>query len=265
MALIFLPLTSIFTTFVFKILPDKAPEKGLDPVIRHLDDSVISTPALAIDSARSEIARMAKILGRMLDIVVIPFVTKKAEDKKDVYDPKLSLLEGIEMRENKIDFLETRIVDYLLQITRQELSEAQAGEVYGMISIVKDMESIGDIINNKMVPLIDRKKALDTDFSKGGKKELIAYHENVCLQIRRLEHTFTEIDPEIARKTILMEEKYLDLLSQYRRQLLTLLTREEDMPMETYEVYWELTDLMKQINVFTGNIVKTILASIGKV
>ena len=265
MALIFLPFSAIFARLVFKILPDKAPEKGFDPVIRHLDENVISTPALAIDSARSEIARMAKLLGRMLDAVIIPFVSKEAEAKKDEYDPKLSLLEGIEMRENQIDFLETKIGNYLFQITRQELSEEQASEVYGMISIVKDVESIGDIINNRMVQLIDKKEALDKDFSKGGQKELIAYHKNVCLQIRRVEHTFTEIDPEIARKTILMQEKYLDLLSQYRGQLLTLLTREQDMPMETYEVYWELIDLMKQINVFTGNIVRTILTSIGQV
>ena len=265
MALIFLPFSAIFARLVFKILPDKAPGKGIDPVVRHLDESVISTPAIAIDSARSEIARMAKLLGRMLDAIIIPFVSKEAEAKKDEYDPKLSLLEGIEMRENQIDFLETKIGNYLLQITRQELSEEQASEVYGMISIVKDVESIGDIINNRMVPLIDKKEALDQDFSKGGQKELIAYHKNVCLQIRRVEHTFTEIDPEIARKTILMQEKYLDLLSQYRGQLLTLLTREQDMPMETYEVYWELIDLMKQINVFTGNIVRTILTSIGQV
>ncbi len=264
-AVLFLPFTGIFAKYVFKILPDKAPEKGIDPVLRHLDESVISTPVMAIDSARSEIARMAKLLGRMLDVIVIPFVSKKAETRKDEYDPKLSLLEGIEMRENQIDFLEAKIVDYLLQITRQELSEEQASEVYGMISIVKDMESIGDIINNRMVPLIDRKKALEKDFSKGGKTEVIAYHEKICLQIRRLEHSFTEIDPEIARKTVLMEEKYLDLLSQYRGQLLTLLTREQDMPMETYEVYWELIDLMKQINVFTGNIVKAILTSIGQI
>jgi phosphate:Na+ symporter len=201
----------------------------------------------------------------MLDAIIIPFVSKKAKAKKDEYDPKLSLLEGIEMRENQIDFLETKIGDYLLQITRQELSDELASEAYGMISIVKDMESIGDIINNRMVPLVDKKKVLDKDFSKEGNNELIAYHKNVCMQIGRLEHTFTEIDPEIARKTVLMEEKYLDLLSQYRSRFLIRLTREQDMPAETYEVYWELIDLMKQINVFTGNIANTILSSIVQV
>ena len=162
----------------------------------------------------------------------------------------------------KLDFLEERIVDYLFQITRQELSEEQVSEVYGMISIVKDMESIGDIIHNKMIPMIDRKEALDKDFSQEGRKELMTYHENVCKQIHRLEHTFAEIDPTMARKVVLMEEKYLEFLSQYRSELLTRLTKEQRQPMKTHLVYWDLMDLMKQINVFTDNIAKTILASI---
>jgi phosphate:Na+ symporter len=260
LALIFLPFATVFARLVYRILPDKAEEKGIEPAIRHLDKSMISTPVLAIDSARSEISRMAKILGRMLDAVIVPFIYEKPG--QDKHDPQLSLLEGIEMREKKIDFLETRIGDYLLQITRQEMSDKQASEVYGMISIIKDMESIGDIIHNKMILLIDRKKALDRDFSEEGKKELLTYHGNICKQLKRLEHTFAEIDPEVARKTVLMEEKYIDLLSQYQSDLLPRLTKEQKQPMKTHRVYWDLMDLLKQINVFTGNIAKTILTSI---
>jgi len=260
LALIFLPFTSVFARLVLKILPDKAEERSIEPVTRHLDKSMISTPVLGIDSARSEISRMAKILGRMLDDAIIPFVSQKPWSHE--HGSQLSLIKEIEVREKKIDFLEMKIGDYLLQITRQELSKEQASEVYGMISIVKDMESIGDIIHNKMVPLIDRKEALDKDFSEEGKKELMTYHENVCKQIHRLEHTFAEIDPAMAKKIVLMEEKYLELLSQYRSELLTRLTQEQKDPLDTRGVYWELMDLLKQINVFTGNIAKTILTSV---
>jgi len=260
LALVFLPFTSFFARLVLKILPEKAEERSIEPVTRHLDKSMISTPVLAIDSARSEISRMAKILGRMLDAIIIPFTSK--DPWLDERYPQLSLLETIEERRKKLDFLETKIVDYMMQVTRQELPEDQAIEVSGMISIVKDMESIGDIIHNKMVPLIDLKEALDKDFSKKGKNELISYHKNISKQISRLEHTFAELDPEMARKTVLLEKKYLDLLSQYQSELLTRFTGELKQPMKTHRVYWDLMDLLKQINVFTGNIEKTILTSI---
>ena len=262
LALIFLPFATMFAKLVKKILPDKPEEKDIEPVIRHLDKSMISTPALALDSARSEISRMARILGGMLKAIIAPFASK--EPWLDERYPHLSTLEAIEVREKKINFLETNIVDYLFQITRQELSDEQANEVYGMISTVRDMESIGNIIHNKMIPMINLKDAMEKDFSKKGRRELLAYHESICKQISRLEHTYAEIDPEIARKTIIMEEKYLDLLSQYRSELLTRLTKEQKQPLKTHRVYWELMDLLKQINVFTDNISKTILTSFGK-
>jgi len=53
-------------------------------------------------------------------------------------------------------------------------------------------------------------------------------------------------------------------LAQYQPEFLTRLTKEQEQPMKTHRVYWDLMDLLKQINVFTGNIVKTILTSIAQ-
>ncbi|MCK5353291.1 hypothetical protein KAJ77_11945 [bacterium] len=69
---------------------------------------------MAIDMARTEIARMAKLLGRMLSAVIYPFISE--EGRADEIYPKLSLIDGIEMRENKMNFLEGKVKDYLKQI-----------------------------------------------------------------------------------------------------------------------------------------------------
>jgi phosphate:Na+ symporter len=134
LGLIFLPFTAIFAGFILRIFPDKKELKGVIPATWHLDDSMISTPEFAIDLARTEITRMAKILGRMLRAIIIPFMSDKELIKKqglakeetsllleeiptrDEIFPELSLLEGIDMREEKIDFLEERVGDYLIQI-----------------------------------------------------------------------------------------------------------------------------------------------------
>ena len=63
------------------------------------------------------------------------------------------------MREEKIDFLNEKIHDYLIKIARQGLSNEEADEVYGMISIANDMEFIADIIHRNMIPLITKKKS----------------------------------------------------------------------------------------------------------
>lgn len=279
LGLFFLPITAIFAKFVLKILPEREEEKARELVVWHLDESSISTPALAIDLARAEISRMAKLLERMLRAIIIPFISdeklmnRDAETngeakllveeipKRDEIFPELSLLEGIDLREEKIDFLEEKIGNYLIRIARQDLSDKQVSEVYGMISIVKDMESIGDIIHRNMIPLIAKKRALNMDFSEEGKEELMIYHGKVCRQILLLKEAFAERNPAKAWKIMAREREYLDLESRYRLKHLERLINEQRESIETDEVHMELLDLLKQIIGYSFNIAKTYLAT----
>jgi phosphate:Na+ symporter len=280
LGLVFLPFTAIFAGLILRLFPDKVEEKHLKPATWHLEESAIATPAIAIDLVRSEISRMAKILERMLRAIIIPFMSDANLIKKqglpktetdllleeiptrDEIYPQLSLLEGLDMREEKIDFLEEKVGDYLIQIGRQELSDNETNEVFGMTSIVNDMESIGDIIHRIMMPLIDKKQALTTDFSDEGKEELMIFHVKICKQISRLRDIFAETDPQKALKIMAKEEKYLDLEAQYRSRHLQRFLQQRKETAETHEVHMELLDLLKQINFYAGNIAKTILNSI---
>ena len=49
----------------------------------------------------------------------------------------------------------------MLAVSREKVSADQANEIYGMMSIVKDMESIGDIVHRNMLPLIAKKQAIE--------------------------------------------------------------------------------------------------------
>jgi len=282
LGLFFLPFTVIFARLLLRILPEEKAVKGVIPVTWHLDESMIETPEFAINLARTEISRMSKLLGRMLRAIIIPFMSDAELISKDVKRkeeahllvqeiptqdeifPELTLMEGIDMREEKIDFLDERIVEYLIQVARQELSDEQATEVYSMISIANDLESIGDIIHRNMVPLIDKKKELSFDFSVEGKEELMIYHVKVCKQISRLKEAFSEHNMETAQRIMKKEGKYLNLESQYRLKHLHRLHQKRKESLETHEIHMELMDIFKQINVYTANIAKTYLDTMGK-
>ena len=75
LALVFLPFTAIFAGLLLKILPREEKVKGVIPAIWYLDESMIATPGFAIGLARTEVLRMATILGRMLRAVIIPFIS----------------------------------------------------------------------------------------------------------------------------------------------------------------------------------------------
>ncbi len=278
-AFVFLPFSVVFANLIIRILPAREDEKAIKLATWYIDDSVISTPAVAIDLSRAEISRMAKLLSRMLRAIIIPFMSDekliekeriekeelalllKEIPKNDEIFPHLSLLGGVDMREEKIDYLEEKIGDYLVKIAQQDVSDNQATEVYGMISIIKDMESIGDIIHRNIMPLVTKKQALKMDFSKDGKEEIMIYHEKVRKQIDLLKDAFAERDPIKARKIMQKERKYLDLESRYRAQHLDRICHEKKESIETHEIHMELMDLLKQIIVYSSNIAKTFLTS----
>ena len=275
-----LPFTGLFASIIMKILPAKFEKKPWDAEIKvwHLDDSMIETPSLAIDLVRTEIARMAKILNRMLNAIIIPFISdpdlirahpnipKDEKDRlireipsHDMIFKHLTLQEGIDLRERKIDFLDEKIHEYLMKIARHELNEHEAEEVFKMTSVTNDMESIGDIIHRNMLPLLKKKKALKVEFSTEGKEDLMRYHHKVTKQIRRLQETFEEKDKDIANTIMVKETEYNELETQFRLKHMHRVLQRKGKSLKTHETHLEFMDLLKQINVYTINIAKILV------
>ncbi|PIE70090.1 MAG: sodium:phosphate symporter [Deltaproteobacteria bacterium] len=258
LGVVFLPFTPVFGAFIMKLLPERSlPEDSYEPNISFLDENSIIYPSLALDLVRSEVARMAGKLEKMLRAIAIPFSID--EERMDREYTELTLIEAVDLREREIDFLEYKISDYLYRLAREGVSEKEACMVYAMMSIVKDMESIGDIIVRNIKPLIPKKQALDSDFSPEGREELEIYHQKACKQIRLLKEAFLERDVEKARYIMEKEKKYLDLESQYRIRHLDRMIHARQESVDTHEVHMELMNFMTQIIVYCANIAKNYL------
>ena len=282
LGLVFLPFIGLFSKFIYMIYPDKKPPKSQEIKTHYIEDAMLDTPSLAIDLVRAEMSRMAKLLGRMLNAIIIPFLSDedhitrqsgKDEDtaylireipKQDEFHPDLTLIQGLELREKKINYLQKKISTYLTSIAQGAITEEEAEEVFGMVSIVKDMESMGDIIHRNMIPLIQKKKRLHYDFSMEGKEELLIYHGKTSKQIRLLERAFKQTDPKLAYYIMKKERKYLDLELKYRaRHLKRIILKKEDS-VATTEIHMDLMDLMKQLVLYSANIAQTYINTTPK-
>ena len=126
-----------------------------------------------------------------------------------------------------------------------------------MMSIVSDIENIGDLISRNLLPLMAKKKTLKMDFSEEGHEEITIYHQKACKQLSLLEESFVERNLELANKIMLKERKYLDLEQQYKARHLQRLFSEKSNTVETHEIHMELMDIMKQIIVYSCNIANT--------
>lgn len=278
LGLFFLPFISFFSKLMIKVLPEVEKKADIELKAKYLDDKNISSPALAIELARRELSYMAQILSRMLNTVFIPFISdrKQAGNNISISDeererlineiprtdekyPNLTLFDALDVREEHIDYLNDRVQEFLINISKRESTAAQANELYGLISISSDMESIADLIHRNLLKLIHKKNALERDFSKEGKEELMIYHGKVCRQIERLAEALSERSIEKAIAIMGRERKYLDLEAQYRIKHLERVRHEKLDSVLTHEVHMELMDILKQVVVYTSNIAKTFL------
>ena len=257
LALIFLPFTTLFALAIYKLLPEQDLRTGIEPSIWHLDEDKITTPGLALELARSEISHMMKLIHRMLDAIIQPLVDNRP--RRDMIHPQLSLLEGIVMREDKVDFLDTHITDYLAAVSRQQLKKGQPQEIYSLLSIVKDLESIGDIVEKNLTPLINKKRQLRDNFTGVGRGELEAFHLKIVKQIARCEEAFEKLDPSRAKRVLYKESEYIALENELRQTHFVRICEDVTSSVATHEIHMEIIDLLNQINVHTAGVARTIL------
>ncbi|MGM0418033.1 MAG: Na/Pi cotransporter family protein [Thermodesulfobacteriota bacterium] len=259
--LLFLPFTKFFALFIEKIFPEK-PDKNEEEILflTYLDDKKIVSADVAVYLARKEVARMAGTIKGMLIVSSFPF----SEELKNTPDKRFAgrtLEEGVELREREVDFLEKKISDYLFKIARENVSDEDQKRIYSMVSIVKDLESIGDLIHRNFMNLLAKKNALDVDFSEEGREELQIYHKKALKQISLLKEAFDEKDLSKAAKIMTKERKYLDLELQYRVKHLDRIVCQRAESIETHEIHMELMNILNQVIVYTSNIAKTFVSS----
>ncbi len=146
--IIFIGFTGVLARLVIWLVPEKIEEEKVIIAPKFLSDTLIETPALALQAVRLEIARMGKIVEKMF------IGLRKAMLKRE-----RGQLEKVQMMDDQVDVLEGEILGYLGKIRSQPLSEKQSAEIAQAMKASDGFESVGDVIETDLVGL--GYKALD--------------------------------------------------------------------------------------------------------
>ncbi len=140
--LLFLPLTNQFARFVEWLVPDRPEEEAEETAVRHLEDDLLRTPALALNAARKEILHMGEGVTAMFERVLPAMLVGTEED-----------LAAVVAMDDVADSLHGQIVTYLGRVSKQKLSDRQTDELVRLLGAVNDLESIGDLIDARLAEL----------------------------------------------------------------------------------------------------------------
>lgn len=134
--IIWFPLIWLMVKLVKLIVP------GADPVIHkrlaYIDYKVVGSPAIAIDLATKELARMTEIAQMMIRDSHALFKGHSAELETRIFN-----------NEETMDYLENEIVRYLSNIySSSSVTQADSTRIAGLLHATNDIERIGDYCSN---------------------------------------------------------------------------------------------------------------------
>lgn len=140
--------------------PQKDEEVSEDESKVLMDERMLQTPAIALQSVEREVCRMGNIVKATMDRAKQVLFTKD-------YDMILEIKE----EENTVDRLCGGITDYLIRISTLAINEKEHQRVASLLQIVSDIERVGDYCEN-ISEYAEDLKARKASFSEVGVREM---------------------------------------------------------------------------------------------
>ena len=158
--MLFIPFIGVLDKLCNYIIPVEVEEKKQ---VTFLEPILLETPAIALEQVILSIRHMIKEAWSMVDCAMHShFLEIKIDEKKEV---------ELEAREEKIDEMQAEITNYLVQLTRRELSDSHAKVIPLLMHCTNDAEKIADHTEN-IIALTYRLKKSKQELSDSGKAEI---------------------------------------------------------------------------------------------
>jgi len=187
-ALVFLPFVGPIARLVEKVMPAKeAADTTVRP--RHLDPSVLDSPTEALACAMRE----ALNLGDRVELMLRDTMTLLEKDE-------LKLSRAIAQADDGVDTIHESIKLYLVKVSRNELSDEESRRLLEIITLITNLEHIGDIIDKNLRELAEKKIRKRYAFSPEGLAEIREFHQRVASGLRLALNVFASRDLALARQ-----------------------------------------------------------------
>ena len=256
---IFIPFTPFISRTIINYFPDKEEKRNIEkPAILNLDENVLNQPAAAINSAQAEISGVVGLMERVIGSLVRPFI-EESKEMQDIENPDIDLKTGLHQRIEKISFLNKNISNYLINVSRKDLTVKQSQEVFSLVTAVNYLNSINNTVKLRFDSLVIKKEGLNEHFSDDGQEEIFMYHSKLLKQVKRLNKFFSKYDRAKAAKIMEKGEQYRDLEEKYRLEHFKRVSGDVTESVATHEIHIELMDMLKQINTLIELIASSLL------
>lgn len=247
LAMVFIPLTTLLARLVDWIIPVKITAVEAEEKVEttYLDFNLRNTPSLGLSLAKEEALRVGRFVLDMVMGIIKAFINKDVK-----------VMAHMDKREKQIDFLVTEINQYLMRITRGNITDQRINEAFQIMYTVKEFEQIADVVSKILFKRARTWLSRDLEFSDAGKAELIEYHAKTVKQISRSIEVFRELNLEKAHEMKMKYKKYRTMAFELEKHHYERLREEIVQTVSSSETHLELITAFRTIAGHATNIAR---------
>lgn len=237
-------LVKYFVVLIEKMLPIKE-DKDASLVEKLNYDLIISSPVLALESAKGVVIEMGGIAQEMIKTARL-----YQNDNSEDYFGKIADLE------NRIDLYDKSIHDYLMEIQSFDLSQKYKQTQVILLDVIRDFERIADHAVN-LSEFYQNRYEQDCPLTGKVAETLNHYFDLIVLQVENAILSFQANDKKLAKKVIETEIEIDKLEKHYRRAQLLHKRESSDECNDIH--YVDILSNLERISDHCNNIAENVI------
>lgn len=237
-------LVKYFVVLIEKMLPIKE-DKDASLVEKLNYDLIISSPVLALESAKGVVIEMGGIAQEMIKTARL-----YQNDNSEDYFGKIADLE------NRIDLYDKSIHDYLMEIQSFDLSQKYKQTQVILLDVIRDFERIADHAVN-LSEFYQNRYEQDCPLTGKVAENLNHYFDLIVLQVENAILSFQANDKKLAKKVIETEIEIDKLEKHYRRAQLLHKKESSDECNDIH--YVDILSNLERISDHCNNIAENVI------
>ena len=243
---VLLGFAGVIGQLAIRLLPDRPAEEKVIIRPAFLDEELLETPALALQSARFEIGRLGELLHEMLDRFRDTFLAGRAEG-----------LGEVRSMDDKVDLLFDAIVAYLGRTQHHELSEDESRTLHDLLLAGNNMEAIGDAVAERLTGLAETWLAEGRTASETTQHILSALFQSAYDAVLGATQAVRDGDETAALAVIAAKPEFERLVADAQAVQAKRIALDEPEHLETIRLEMELIHSLRQVFVLSRRIAKS--------